>query len=75
MGKSMKRLTALILVLATAFATAIWQVNDKLSFDVGLRHAFTNGRPVNEVRAGLTVGFPTGLFGKADRNDADKCSA
>jgi|HubBroStandDraft_6_1064221.scaffolds.fasta_scaffold30116_4 hypothetical protein len=41
---------------------AIWQVNDKLSFDVGLRHAFTNGRPVNEVRAGLTVGFPTGLF-------------
>jgi hypothetical protein len=46
---------------------AIWQVNDKLSFDVGFRHAFTNGRPVNEVRAGLTVGFPTGLFGKADR--------
>jgi hypothetical protein len=46
---------------------AIWQVNDKLSFDVGLRHAFTNGRPVNEVRAGVTVGFPTGLFGKADR--------
>jgi len=36
---------------------AIWQVNDKLSFDVGFRHAVTNGSNVNEVRAGLTVGF------------------
>jgi hypothetical protein len=36
----------------------IWQFDDKLSFDVGLRHALTNGRPVNEVRAGLTFGFP-----------------
>jgi hypothetical protein len=35
----------------------IWQVNDKLSFDVAARHALTNGRPVNEVRAGLTFGF------------------
>jgi hypothetical protein len=46
---------------------AIWQVNDKLSFDIGLRHAFTNGRPVEEVRAGLTVGFPTALFGSVNR--------
>ena len=36
---------------------AIWQVNDKLSFDVGFRHAITNGSNVNEIRAGLTVGF------------------
>jgi hypothetical protein len=41
----------------------IWRVRDNLSFDVGLRHALTNGHPVNEVRAGLTFGFPLGLFG------------
>ena len=41
----------------------IWKVRDNLSFDVGLRHAFTNGHPVNEVRAGLTFGFPLGQFG------------
>src|SRR6202171_2428493 len=40
----------------------IWRVRDNLSFDVGLRHAFTNGHPVNEVRAGLTFGFPVALF-------------
>jgi hypothetical protein len=32
----------------------IWRVRDDLSFDVGLRHALTNGHPVNEIRAGLT---------------------
>jgi hypothetical protein len=36
----------------------IWRVRDNLSFDVGIRHALTNGHPVNEVRAGLTFGFP-----------------
>jgi hypothetical protein len=36
----------------------IWRVDDNLSFDVALRHALTNTHPVNEVRAGLTVGFP-----------------
>jgi hypothetical protein len=41
----------------------IWRVRDDLSFDVGLRHALTNGHPVNEVRAGLTFGFPLGQFG------------
>jgi hypothetical protein len=41
----------------------IWQVRDNLSFDVGLRHALTNGRPVDEVRAGLTFGFSLGMFG------------
>src|SRR5262245_5059162 len=35
----------------------IWQVREDLSFDVGLRHAVTNGQPVNELRAGMTVAF------------------
>jgi hypothetical protein len=42
----------------SALVGLIWQVRDNLSFDIGLRHALTNGRPVNEVRAGLTFGFP-----------------
>jgi hypothetical protein len=41
----------------------IWQVRDNLSFDVGLRHALKNGHPVDEVRAGLTFGFPLEQFG------------
>jgi hypothetical protein len=41
----------------------IWRVRDNLSFDIGLRHALTNGHPVNEVRAGLTFAFPLGQFG------------
>jgi len=41
----------------------VWRVRDNLSFDVGLRYALTNGRPVNEVRAGLTFGFPLAMFG------------
>ncbi len=36
----------------------IWQVNDKLAFDVAYRHALTNGHPVDEVRAGLTFAVP-----------------
>jgi hypothetical protein len=42
---------------------AIWQVNDKLSFDVGFREALTNGHPVSEIRAGFTVGFAPHLSG------------
>jgi hypothetical protein len=42
----------------------IWRARDDLSFDVGLRHALTNGRPVNEVRAGLTFGFPLRMSGE-----------
>jgi hypothetical protein len=42
---------------------AIWQVRDNFAFDVGLRHALTNGHPVNEIRAGLTFGFPLSLGG------------
>jgi len=41
----------------------IWRVRDNLSFDLGLRHALTNGHPVNEIRAGLTFGFPLRMFG------------
>src|SRR5262249_9637015 len=36
---------------------AIWKVRDDLSFDVGIRHAVTNGRPVNELKLGMTFGF------------------
>jgi hypothetical protein len=42
----------------------IWRVRDNLSFDVGLRRALTNGHPVNEIRAGLTFGFPLQMFGE-----------
>lgn len=42
---------------------AIWQVRDNLAFDVGLRHALTNGRPVDEIRAGVTFGFPLSFGG------------
>ena len=31
---------------------AIWQVNDKLSFDVAVRYALVDGRPVSEFRGG-----------------------
>ncbi len=40
----------------------IWQANDKLSFDVAYRYAVTNGRPVNEIRAGLTFAMPLRVF-------------
>ena len=36
----------------------IWQASDKLAFDVAYRYAVTNGRPVNEIRAGLTFAVP-----------------
>ena len=42
----------------SALAGAIWQVNDKLSFDIAFRYALVDGRPVNELRAGMTFGFP-----------------
>jgi hypothetical protein len=37
---------------------AIWQVNDKLSFDAAVRYASVDGRPVGELRLGMTFGFP-----------------
>ena len=51
----------------SALIGLIWRVRDNLSFDVGLRHALTNGHPVNEIRAGLTFGFPLGPYGDALR--------
>jgi hypothetical protein len=45
----------------SALLGAIWQVNDKLSFDVAARYALVDGRPVSEVRLGLTFGFPLNL--------------
>ncbi len=48
----------------SALVGLIWRVRDNLSFDVGLRHALTNGHPVNEIRAGLTFGFPLRMFGE-----------
>jgi hypothetical protein len=36
---------------------AIWQVNDKLSFDAAVRYASVDGRPVTELRVGMTFGF------------------
>jgi hypothetical protein len=41
----------------------IYRVRDDLSFDVAVRHALTGAHPVNEVRAGLTFGFPLSFFG------------
>ena len=40
----------------------IYRVRDDLSFDVAIRHALTGGHPVNEVRAGVTFGFPLSFF-------------
>ena len=45
----------------SALVGAIWQARDNLAFDVGLRYALVNGRPVNELRAGVTFGFPVSL--------------
>ena len=40
----------------------IYRVRDDLSFDVAVRHALTGGHPVNEIRAGMTFGFPLSFF-------------
>src|ERR1700744_5324759 len=36
---------------------AIWQVDHDLALDAAYRYAIVNGRPVNEIRAGLTFAF------------------
>lgn len=38
-----------------------------LTFDVGFREALTAGRPVSEIRAGFTIGFPLQFFNPAAR--------
>ncbi|HEY2135877.1 MAG TPA: hypothetical protein VGH49_08300, partial [Xanthobacteraceae bacterium] len=45
----------------------IWQVHDNLAFDIGVRHALTDGQPVNEIRAGVTFGFPVRMLAGAGR--------
>ncbi|MBR0691699.1 hypothetical protein JQ553_00555 [Bradyrhizobium lablabi] len=40
----------------------IYKVRDDLSIDFAIRHALTNRRSVNEIRAGLTFGFPLSFF-------------
>jgi hypothetical protein len=52
----------------SALIGAIWQVKDNLSFDVGFRHAIVNGAGVNEVRAGLTIGFPLRVLSGSSRH-------
>jgi hypothetical protein len=54
----------------SALIGLIWQVRDNFSFDVGVRQALTNGHPVSEVRAGLTVGFSQ-LFENSGRKLSD----
>jgi hypothetical protein len=51
----------------SALVGLIWQVNDKLSFDVAYRHALTNGHAVDEVRAGLTFAVPLRFEGAHPR--------
>jgi hypothetical protein len=48
----------------SGLAGAIWQVRDNLAFDAAFRRAFTDSQPVSEIRAGVTFGFHTGLFGR-----------
>jgi len=37
---------------------AIWQVSDKLAFDIALRDARASGHTASELRAGVTFGLP-----------------
>src|SRR5882724_5608940 len=47
----------------SALVGAIWQVRESVAVDVGLRHALVNGHPVDEIRAGVTFGFPLSFGG------------
>jgi hypothetical protein len=42
----------------SGLAGAIWQVSDKVAFDIAFRDARVNGHTVNELRAGVTFGLP-----------------
>jgi hypothetical protein len=44
--------------MVSGLAGVIWQVNDKLAFDIALRDARVNHHTVNELRAGVTFGLP-----------------
>ena len=56
----------------SALVGAIWQVQDNIAVDVGLRGARVNGQTAGEIRAGVTFAFGvttkgpdilSGLFG------------
>jgi hypothetical protein len=47
---------------------AIWKVRDNLSFDAAFRYAIRDGRPINEIRAGLTFAFKV----DGEKKDKDK---
>jgi hypothetical protein len=46
----------------SALVGLIYRVRDDLSFDVAIRHALTGGHAVNDIRSGLTFGFPLSFF-------------
>jgi hypothetical protein len=51
----------------------IYRVRDNLTFDVAIRHALKGGHPDNEIRAGVTFGFPLSFFeGHAARREASQ---
>jgi hypothetical protein len=58
---------------ASALVGAIWQVQDNIAVDLGLRGARINGQTAGEIRAGVTFAFGvtkgpdilSGLFGSA----------
>jgi hypothetical protein len=41
----------------SALVGAIWQVQDNVAVDFGLRGARTNGQTAGEIRAGVTFAF------------------
>jgi hypothetical protein len=47
----------------SALAGLIWQVRENVAVDFAVREAWTNGRPVDEIRAGVTFGVPIRLSG------------
>jgi len=47
----------------------IWQVREEVAVDVGVRHAVTSGHAVNEIRAGVTFGFP--VMGSASGSESE----
>ncbi len=47
--------------IGSGLVAAIWQVNDNLAVDLGLRGGWVDGVAFKEIRAGVTIGF--GVFG------------
>jgi hypothetical protein len=43
-----------------------------LAVDVGLRYALVNGRPLEEIRGGVTFGFPLSFGGAKASQTAQK---